>query len=325
MITAFIRKITAQTSRSRQTGLVAAVYLQADGSALLLQLDANTAQVRQLTSHDALAAGDVLEPMLQLLSSLPPRTPICLVLAAEYYQLVQLDKPSVAESEMLLALPWLVRELTDIPPEDLLLDYIDLPAQPNQQQAKIQLVLTSRSRWLPLCQALQRRQFHVVNIQPEEWLPRNLLPKQAAAVMVLTHLPGQELSLQIIQQGAVFFSRKLRGFQRFDQYEFTELQQGLLDNLLLEVQRSLDYFEGQLRQAPVKEILFILASPTLPAIVEYFAKNGFGQVQALPFGRWLKPPVGRDAPTMAELTSSWPVLAGALELLQEEGLDEAQS
>ena len=37
----------------------------------------------------------------------------------------------------------------------------------------------------------------------------------------------------------------------------------MLDNLLLEVQRSLDYFEGQLRQAPVKEILFQIASNEL--------------------------------------------------------------
>jgi MSHA biogenesis protein MshI len=247
-----------------------------------------------------------------------------LVLAAEFYQWVQLDKPAVADDEVMQALPWLVREFTELAPEDLLLDYVDVPVQPNQQQAKIQLVLTSRSRWQPLCQALQRRQLNLVNIQPVEWLSRNFIPKQAAAVMVLAHLPGQELSLQIIQQGAVFFSRKLRGFQRFDQYDFAELQQGLLDNLLLEVQRSLDYFEGQLRQAPVKEILFILASPTLPAIVDYFAKNGFSQVQPLPFGRYLPATATGNVPTMAELIASWPALAGALELLQEDALDEAQ-
>ena len=129
-----------------------------------------------------------------------------------------------------------------------------------------------------LCNA---KNIQLRNIQPEEWLPRNLIPQQSAAVMLLVHQPGQELSLQIVKQGMVYFSRKLRGFSRIDQYEMSELRQGMLDNLLLEVQRSLDYFEGQLRQAPVKEILFQIATAELPAIVRYFTENGFVQVRQL--------------------------------------------
>lgn len=334
MIKALIRTLTARTGKTRAAGSVAAVYLQADGTVHLLQLDSASHQVLHLQSQTA-ASGQLTESVLQLLDAIPAATPLCLVLASEFYQLVQLEKPALAANEVQQALPWLVRELSDIPAEDLLLDYLDVPVQPNQQQARIQLVLTSRSRWLPLCQALQRRRINLTNIQPEEWLARNLLgtaakpaaPDQSGAVMLLTHLPAQELSLQIVKQGMVYFSRKLRGFNRLDQYDFAELQQGMLDNLLLEVQRSLDYFEGQLRQPPVKEILFILASPTLPAIVQYFASNGFSKVRSVDFSRWLSATSASSATrlTAAELASHWPVLAGALELLQQEGSDEAQS
>lgn len=334
MIKALIRNLTARTGNSRAVGSVAAVYLQADGTVHLLQLDGASQQVLHLQSQTA-ATGQLTAVVLQLLAAIAAATPVCLVLASEFYQLVQLEKPALAENEVLQALPWLVRELSEIPAEDLLLDYLDLPVQPNQQQARIQLVLTARSRWLPLCQALQRRRINLVNIQPEEWLARNLLGSktqvaaadQRGAVMLLSHVPGQELSLQIVKQGMVFFSRKLRGFNRLDQYDFAELQQGMLDNLLLEVQRSLDYFEGQLRQPPVKEILFILASPTLAAIVQYFASNGFSNVRAVDFSRWLPAAFASSAATLtaAELASHWPVLAGALELLHQEVSDEAQS
>ncbi len=331
MIKALIRTLTARTGTSRTTGAVAAVYLQADGTVHVLQLDSASQQVVHWQSQTA-ATGQLTEQVLQLLDAIPAATPLCLVLASEFYQLVQLDKPALAANEILQALPWLVRELSDIPAEDLLLDYLDVPVQPNPQQPRIQLVLTSRSRWLPLCQALQRRRINLVNIQPEEWLARNLLttalqtasPDQRGAVMLLTHVPGQELSLQIVKQGMVFFSRKLRGFNRLDHYDFAELQQGMLDNLLLEVQRSLDYFEGQLRQPPVQEILFVLASPTVPAIVQYFASNGFSKVRSVDFNRWLA--AGQaSAVTATELARYWPVLAGALELLQQEASDETQS
>lgn len=333
MIKALIRTLTARTGKARAAGSVAAVYLQADGTVQLLQLDVVSQQVLQWHSQTA-ANGQQTEVVLQLLDAIPAATPLCLVLASEFYQLVQLDKPALAANEVMQALPWLVKELSDIPAEDLLLDYLDVPAQPNQQQSRIQLVLTARSRWLPLCQALQRRRINLLNMQPEEWLARNLLgtgakpaADQSGAVMLLSHLPGQELSLQIVKQGMVFFSRKLRGFNRLDQYDFAELQQGMLDNLLLEVQRSLDYFEGQLRQPPVKEILFILASTTLPAIVQYFASNGFSQVRSVDFSRWLSAVSASSATTLtaAELASCWPVLAGALELLQQEVSDETQS
>jgi MSHA biogenesis protein MshI len=88
---------------------------------------------------------------------------------------------------------------------------------------------------------------------------------------------------------------------------------------LLEVQRSLDYFEGQLRQAPVKEILFQIATPELPAIVRYFTDNGFAQVRQLELSA-LIPKLNQ-----AEQQEYWLTMAGAVELLQaREQANEAQ-
>ena len=85
--------------------------------------------------------------------------------------------------------------------------------------------------------------------------------------------------------------------------------------------------EAPIPSMPVKEILFILASPTLPSIVQYFASNGFSKVRSVNFSRWLSAASATPASalTAAELASHWPVLAGALELLQQEDSDETQS
>lgn len=288
---------------------IAALHLQAD-SLKLVVLYTHPYRVEKVESLLLSPEKSLVQAASQLVGDLGSSVPLCLVLSAERYQLIQLDKPAVPETEMLQALPWLARELTTVAVDDMLLDYLDLPDQASQQGARINVVVTAKSSLQELCRELQRRKVQLVNIQPEEWLPRNLLPNQNAAVMLIEHQPGQELMLQIIRQGTLYFSRRLRGFNRIDQYGISELSQGMLDNLLLEVQRSLDYFEGQLRQAPVKEILFQIATRELPAIVKYFADNGFGQVRALDLSTLL------PGLSKAEQQDYWLTVAGALELNQ---------
>jgi MSHA biogenesis protein MshI len=310
--------ISSGQSRQKQAAHIAAVYLHSDCLKLVL-LQSTPLQVLKVQTLVLGADNNLQQTLLQLCTELPAHTQLCLVLGSDRYQLVQLDKPAVKADEMLQALPWLVRELTSVPVEDMLLDYLDLPEHTSAQGARINVVVTSKSSMLELCRALQRKNIQLRNIQPEEWLPRNLIPQQSAAVMLLVHQPGQELSLQIVKQGMVYFSRKLRGFSRIDQYEMSELRQGMLDNLLLEVQRSLDYFEGQLRQAPVKEILFQIATAELPAIVRYFTENGFVQVRQLELSA-LMPKL-----TLAEQQEYWLTMAGAVELLKAgEQANEAQ-
>jgi len=306
-----IQKLASILKRTRNGGhksaAIAALHIQTD-SLKLVVMHTHPYRVDKVETLLLSPERTLAQAASELAAELGSDVPLCLVLPAERYQLIQLDKPAVPETEMLQALPWLARELTTVAVDDMLLDYLDLPEQASQQVPRMNVVVTAKSSLLELCRELQRRKVQLVNIQPEEWLPRNLLPVQNAAVMLIVHQPGQELMLQIIRQGALYFSRRLRGFNRIDQYGISELSQGMLDNLLLEVQRSLDYFEGQLRQAPVKEILFQIATNELPAIVKYFADNGFGQVRALELATLL-PGLNK-----AEQQDYWLTAAGALEI-----------
>jgi MSHA biogenesis protein MshI len=308
MIQKFAHKFRSSASRPRQTAQIAAIYLQAEQLKLVLVRSADQAVLKmetvRLVDHQ-----QRLSACGQLARELPKNTALCLVLSADCYQLVQLDKPPLAEAEMLQALPWQIRDLVSIPTDDLIVDYCDVAVQANQQQAKIQVVASSRSLLAPLCKMLQQSPAQLLNIQPEEWLARNFLPNQPQAVLLLSHQPGQELNIQIVRNGTLYVSRKLRGFNHIDQMSYSELSLGLLDNLLLEVQRSLDFFEGQMRQAPVKEILFLLPSPELPAILQYFVQNGFTQVRALDLAAYM------PGSSLAEQADYWLPLAGALELL----------
>lgn len=308
MIQKFVQKFRSPASRYRQSAQIAAIYLQPEQLKLVLvrtsdQLVLKTETIRLVDSLQRVNACS------ELARELPKNTGLCLVLSPDSYQLVQLDKPALSDAEILQALPWQIRDLVSVPADDLIVDYCDLAEPSNQQQAKIQVVASSKSLLAPLCKVLQHSPAQLLNIQPDEWLARNLLPIQPQAVLLLSHQPGQELNIQIVRNGTVYVSRKLRGFNRIDQMSFNELSVGLLDNLLLEVQRSLDFFEGQMRQAPVKEILFLLPTPELPAILQYFVQNGFTQVRTVDVSAYM------PGSSLAEQADYWLPLAGALELL----------
>ena len=127
--------------------------------------------------------------------------------------------------------------------------------------------------------------------------------------MLVSHQSGQDLAVQILQQGNLCFSRRLRGFNRLDQYSLDEMQQGVFDNLLLELQRSIDYFEGQLKQAPVREIALLLSNSNQTGVVQLFVQNGFSQVFAIS---------AKDAGVQMsaeQFSLYWLALAGAIEPL----------
>lgn len=308
MIRDFAKYFSRKPDQANPAALVAGLYLHADHLKLVV---AKTAPFQVIKVETLLLQNGLsfTEQCLSLVAELPAKTELCLILSADRYQIVQVDKPAVPEAEIISALRFSIRELVNTPLDDLLLDYMDLPEQAQQGAAKVQVVATSLSSLKFLCEELAEQKVKLTNIQPEEWLGRNLLPTTEGAAMLLTHQPSQELNLQIIRDQQIHFSRKLRGFNRINQYDLAELQQGMLDNLLLEVQRSLDYYEGQLKQSPVREIYIQINNNALGGIVNYFSATGFSQVKALDL-QTLMPKLSQ-----AEREDYWLTLAGALELV----------
>lgn len=277
---------------------VAAIYLATESIRLLI-LQGGELKQSQAFSYKT---DNWQESLQAALRSVPAGCTLHLVLSAERYQLVQLDKPALAEPELLQALPWQIKDLVTIAPEDMVLDYIDLPVS-NTQQAKINVVVCSYAWLKQLTTVVDTAGFTVSSIQPEEWLLSQMLPVSAQASMLVVHQPEQEMLIQIIRDGQLYFSRRTRGFSHLHLNSEAELREGTLDRLLLELQRSMDYFESQLKQAPVRDIIVLMSQVEL--ICELFAQSGFSRVKPLN-------PVGSlTAISQDEMLHNWPALAAA--------------
>lgn len=264
-----------------------------------------------LQSADGKAATAFIQPINQgnwqlamqaALAQVSKTMTLSVIIPPPMYQIVQLEKPALAEQELLAALPWQVKDLTDIALEELVLDYIDLPAAPGQP-AKINVAVAVKSQLRELVAMVNRDKFNLQQILIEEWLIHDLLEYADHAALVLMHQPDQDVLLQVIRQGQLQFSRRIRGFNRLHQYTEAELQQGVFDNLLLEIQRSMDYIESQLKLPPVRSIHLLCSGTGRTNLVPLFHQAGFGQVQALQ----LKPALSWA--TELNANELWPAIA----------------
>ena len=114
---------------------------------------------------------------------------------------------------------------------------------------------------------------NVVSITTEEFAFASLLPVQEDAVLLVCQQPGEEVNLLIIKNGQLFFSRRLRGFAQIATKSEDELSMSVVDSLSLEIQRSTDYFDRQLKQAPIKAIEVLIPMQNEAFLARKLAEN----------------------------------------------------
>ncbi|MBL1377197.1 MSHA biogenesis protein MshI [Zobellella sp. CGMCC 1.18722] len=185
-----------------------------------------------------------------------------LALGRHWYNQTQMEKPVMPDEELAQALPWCMREQVSEPVENLLFDYIDLPPGP-QGQPRIAVYYSVRERLAALVKALTP-QCDIATIGVDELALANLLEPEVRGLL-LHKVPGQDLTLTFIHQQQWHFSRTIRGFQALDDEQVAS-DQFVFDNLLLELQRSIDYAVGQLKLSVPNRWYLALPQRVTPAV-----------------------------------------------------------
>lgn len=180
-----------------------------------------------------------------------------IVLSDQQSQIVQVDKPNVPEAEINAALKWQVKDLVSILPDNMVLDYFDGPLLAGGKE-KVNVVCSPIDELKELVAATNKNGAEVASITTSEFAFANLLATQADACLLVCQRPNEEIILLIVKQGKLYFHRRLRGFRQLAEKTEDEIATTVIDNLALEVQRSSDFFERQLKQAPIKEIKVLL-------------------------------------------------------------------
>ena len=180
---------------------------------------------------------------------------VSVVLPHDMYHMVQVEKPNLPEEDITTALPWTLGELVPYEPDNLVLDYIDYPVQARNGGKKIDVFVAEKSSLSSLVHSVAKaKNVKLTHIHAKEVLATEMVPDDDYARLLIIQEPNSEPFLMIVRSRAIWLSRRLRGFvnKANAQQDLAQLS----DMLGLEIQRSMDFYESQLKQPPLKEILF---------------------------------------------------------------------
>lgn len=230
-------------------------------------------------------------------------TPVYVAFSIDYYQQFQIDKPNVEAEEMVSALAWSVNELMGSN-TNRAIDYIDLPV-PLAGNEKVNVVSVSDSDMRHVVESVVSAGLPLESISVEEIVTCNFLLEEPDAVITLIQDGNPEICLNIVKEGQLYFSRRLKGFENLGSFTLDELKMGIVDSLCVQIQRSMDYFESQLRQAPVRKLYLKLDTQQVTAIIEQIE-------QALPVSASVLPSQILIPNSMKDRTVSYTALGAAL-------------
>jgi MSHA biogenesis protein MshI len=237
-----------------------------------------------------------------------PRMPLSAVLTPDEYQLALVEAPEVPPAELRAAMRWRLKDSIDFRVEEAVIDVFDVPEQNRGGQGRMMYAVAARRSAVDrYAGALARMaSFDVIDV-PELCL-RNLaalLPAAAAGVALL-HLGETRASIVLVRGRTFYLSRQMDlgragAAPRSGGHGATAERDegGRIDPaaVVLELQRSLDYYERHFDQPPITRIALSPTGPRAANLAEELGRETGFEVMTLDLNTLLScaSPVGPES------------------------------
>ncbi len=295
----------------------AAVSIQPDGVAVACVDRSQDPPQLRLCRHYPVSAPTTLDEVLRTVAGERALAdyPVSTVLGAEDFSLLLLEKPPVADEELRGAVQWKIRDLIDFPVEEAVIDVLAIPGGRSEM---VYVVAARQDVVRAQIQRLEQAGFALEVVDIPEMAQRNLaglLPEDEGGVAMLS-LRGGDGLFTITRGGTLYLSRRLDtgldallpgegfevspGHEGGDEGEVLSLdvvsaeQQQLLDGVVLEIQRSLDYYESHFGQPPVGTVVLGPTARSVTGLQDYLAANLAARVRGLDLAEVLEVPAEVD-------------------------------
>lgn len=191
-----------------------------------------------------------------------------LILLPEQYQLIVIDALDIPEADMAKALRWSLKGLCDYDLDDVAMDAFMLPTLADYSQKKIMVAIT------PLSELNKKRSVYVsaclevTNVSIAEMALKNLLAlmfppatHENTSPLLVISICGNVRKLHIVHENIFYLIRELPYLSCSLSGEPVEMS-----NIILELERSIDYCLNKLNLSEPKHILF---TPGFYLAIEY--------------------------------------------------------
>lgn len=202
------------------------------------------------------------------------RIPCTTVLEASQYRLLTAEAPNVPNAELRAALRWKIKDLIDFPIQEATIDVFDIPgAQAGVNSRSVYVVAARNDEIRNRVEALTSAKVNLRYIDIIEMSLRNiagLLEEDEAGVALLS-LSSNSGLITLTKKSTLYLSRSLN--VGLDNMLHPQLSTGAFNQVALELQRSLDYFESHFRQPPIRHVFIAPQIREVPGLVEFIQSN----------------------------------------------------
>lgn len=255
------------------------IYLAADGFAVA-EIDASDALLPTLKSVQYVAASDPIERSKQLESYIKQHSlkkrPCSVVLDAAYYNLIQMAAPPVEDDELKDALRWSLKDFVDYPVDQAVIDVFRVPVQKNKE-AKVFVVASLREDIQQVVEFIRKSGLKLVSIDIEELSLGNIIrriPGHEKGIALLD-FEQHHASINLYHDSALYLSRRIdTGIERMEELqsigkELMEIEEQVYDPIILDLQRSLDFYESEFAKPPISHLIVSPKHPVLQSFFDY--------------------------------------------------------
>ena len=174
-----------------------------------------------------------------------------LVLSQDQYQIFQAERPPVESNELAEAVRWKLGDLLDYPASEAVIDIFPFPDDATRDRGQLINAVCARHDLIGAhVEVVREAGLELNRIDVAELALRNLIAhadpeERGAALLYLSENHGH---MVFCRGNMLYMARRIE--VSMAQLRDAASQEQAVQALALEMQRSLDYFESQLRQVP---------------------------------------------------------------------------
>lgn len=191
------------------------------------------------------------------------------------YQLLLVEAPDVRPEELRAAVRWRIKDLISFHIDDAVIDVFEIPDQRHQNRNRMMYAVAARIRRVTeQAELLEDAGLDVDVVDIPEMAIRNLatlIPEEARGIAVV-HMNNDDGIITLSRGGTLYLTRRFdTGVHALLAAEPRERDR-MCESVLLEVQRSLDYYESHFPHGPAAALALTPTAAGTP-LVDYLPQQ----------------------------------------------------
>lgn len=190
------------------------------------------------------------------------------VIGQDDYQVNPIERPEVPDEEMEEAIKWKVKDLVSFDINAAVIDHYPIPESSKNPIKQINAVITNEASIEAYVEVLRQSGVKLNVLDIRELVIGNIFqyfeaPAEIIGFLVLRETDGQ---LYIIKDGNIYVERDFKiGLRQIDHADNTDMY----DAVVLEIQRSVDYFESYFGVGTIQELLIFPQTQAVEKMAMY--------------------------------------------------------